>query len=353
MSRSRRRAAPWLLGVLLVVAAAGVLWFAGRRAPKPPGVAVESSPITAATSPVRHSLGDWLGRRGLDWTVLPGDTWALLPGADAQTAWAAALTEYIEWFGPATAPAGGFLPRAAEPAVRLLPPDRAWLVYVVDDIGFRPKAVERMLGWRREMIFSVIPDRPYSRRSAAMVIEAGGNVFIHQPMEPEGWPAVDPGKGALLLADTPAIWREILDRSLAAVPGAVGLNNHMGSRFSVDMDAAATVATWAAAHGLFLLDSLTAPGSKLYAACRKRQRACAVRDVFLDDDREEAAIDARISEWLRIARRRGIAVAVGHPHDATMDRLEATMPAMDAAGLRWVGLERWAGYTARRHEGGD
>lgn len=353
MSRSRRRAAPWLIGVLLVVAAVGALWFAARRTSEPPAVPVEPPPVTAETSPVRHSLGDWLGRRGLDWTVLADDTWALLPGADAQAAWAASLTEYVEWFGPATASEGGFLPRAAEPAVRLLPPDPAWLVYVVDDIGFRPKAVERMLGWRREMIFSVIPERPYSRRSAAMVTEAGGDVFIHQPMEPQGWPAVDPGKGALLLADSPAVWRDLLDRSLAAVPGAVGLNNHMGSRFSADVAAAATVATWAAGRGLFVLDSLTAPRSKLFAACRERQRACAVRDVFLDDDRDAAAIDARISEWLRIARRRGIAVAIGHPHDATMARLEAAMPAMDAAGLRWVGFARWAGYTARRHEGGD
>jgi polysaccharide deacetylase 2 family uncharacterized protein YibQ len=354
-ARTSRRAVA--VALLLLAAALGVVWWSAVReqpapdaeiAADPEGLAADPSPA----APVRHSLADWLGRRGLDWIVVADERWLLLPGPTAVSRWAAAVTEFAEWFGPAT-DVGGFRPVAAEPDVVLVPPDSAWLVYVVDDVGFRPSAVRRMLDWQRPMIFSVIPNRPYSRRSAAMVTEAGGDLFLHQPMEPEGWPAVDPGAGALLLRDDPAVWREQLSAATAAVPGVLGLNNHMGSRFTADHRAAAVVAQWAADEGLFVLDSLTAPRSRLYQACRDRQRACARRDVFLDDERTDAAIDARIAEWLRTARRRGLAVAIGHPHDRTMSRLEAAMASMDQAGLRWVGFDRWARYTQRRHEGGD
>ncbi len=361
MSRVGSRArASWRVGasaLLLFVAALGVLWWTTRHKqpdldPEPAGDRSASEVGDVSTEVIRHSLADWLGRRGLDWIVVADEQWLLLPGPTAVTRWAAAVTEYVEWFGPAT-DVGGFRPLAAEPDVLLVAPDPAWLVYVVDDVGFRPSAVRRMLDWQRPLIFSILPNRPYSRRSAAMVTEAGGDVFLHQPMEPEGWPAVDAGAGVLLLRDGPTVWREQLRASTTAVPGLVGLNNHMGSRFTADHGAADVVAAFAADEGLFVLDSLTAPRSRLYQACRKRQRACARRDVFLDDERTDEAIDARIAEWLRLARRRGLAVAIGHPHDRTMARLEAAIPTHDAAGVRWVGFDRWARYTQRRHEGGD
>lgn len=345
--------------LLLVTMALGVLWWSGRSQ-RPVDDVGEGTPPAGGelpapqepAEPIRHSLGDWLDRRGLGWIVVDDEVWLLLPGRAAVDGWAEAVSEYTEWFGAATDPTG-YRPLAAEGPLTLVPPDPAWLVYVVDDIGFRPSAVQRMLDWGRPLIFSVIPDRPFSRRSAATVAAAGRDLFLHQPMEPEGWPAVDPGAGALLLRDGPEVWRRTLQAAKEAVPGVVGINNHMGSRFTTHAAAVAAVADWAEAEGLFVLDSLTAPRSRLFQACRERRRACARRDVFLDDERTDEAVDARIAEWLKIARRRGIAVAIGHPHDRTMARLELAMPAMDAEGLRWVGFARWSRYTERRHEGGD
>ena len=62
----------------------------------------------------------------------------------------------------------------------------------------------------------------------------------------------------------------------------------------------------------------------------------APRDVFLDNSPAPAAILRQLTEAERLARRRGHALAIGHPYPTTLAVLESWLPAAEARGLKIV-----------------
>jgi polysaccharide deacetylase 2 family uncharacterized protein YibQ len=77
--------------------------------------------------------------------------------------------------------------------------------------------------------------------------------------------------------------------------------------------------------------------------------AYAVRDVFLDHDQSAQSVRAQLRETERIARANGHAIAIGHPHDVTVDVLRNWIPEARAAGFQLVPLT--AIVRSRRGEG--
>jgi polysaccharide deacetylase 2 family uncharacterized protein YibQ len=90
------------------------------------------------------------------------------------------------------------------------------------------------------------------------------------------------------------------------------------------------------ARGLFFFDSRTSGGSRGEAAARAAGVASIGRDIFLDDDQSETAVTAQLTALVATAKRQGVAVAIGHPHAATLRLLKAWL-AQDH-GVRLVTL---------------
>ena len=127
---------------------------------------------------------------------------------------------------------------------------------------------------------------------------------------------------------------------LDGVPGALGANNHMGSKMTADamsMDAVMRVLNL---RGLYFLDSRTGTGSVALAAAARAGVPAMGRDVFLDDGADKATVAARLAELAAIARARGCAVGIGHPHPATAAAIMrfALDPSRDVDLVRLPGL---------------
>jgi polysaccharide deacetylase 2 family uncharacterized protein YibQ len=58
--------------------------------------------------------------------------------------------------------------------------------------------------------------------------------------------------------------------------------------------------------------------------------------VFLDDTVTEEAVTRQLERAVEIARSGRIAVAIGHPHRATVAVLERELPRLKAEGLQIV-----------------
>ncbi|UCH08731.1 MAG: divergent polysaccharide deacetylase family protein [Deltaproteobacteria bacterium] len=56
--------------------------------------------------------------------------------------------------------------------------------------------------------------------------------MLHLPMEPIGYPSVNPGDGVLLVSMDKETILEVLNDDLKQTPFVVGANNLMGSRFT-------------------------------------------------------------------------------------------------------------------------
>ncbi|MCR9128062.1 MAG: divergent polysaccharide deacetylase family protein [Alphaproteobacteria bacterium] len=209
------------------------------------------------------------------------------------------------------------------------------LAVIMDDIADL-SAARRALALPMPVTLSVLPYADDAPDIAALVTAAGGELFIHLPMEPVGLD--DPGPYALTKALDAGALAARLNFALARTPGAVGFNNHMGSRMTADraaMDAvfAAMDERWA---GLVFVDSLTHPGSQAASAAEAAGLAALKRDVFLDHDRDPVAIDAQIEAALRQALETGQAIAIAHPRPETFEALEGLAARAEAAGVRIV-----------------
>lgn len=232
-------------------------------------------------------------------------------------------------------------PRRSPPSSRPAAPEAsvasdARVAILIDDLGNDRSAVERIASWRYPVAGAVLPDLPGSAAASRALTASGKEVLLHLPMEPRGFPGVRPGPGVVLLSQSDDEIERTLAQDLDTVPGAAGINNHMGSAATADPRVMRVVASVAARRRLFFVDSRTTTSTVARDAAEAAGVPSASRRVFLDDDPSPEAIRRSIEELVRRAREEGNALAIGHPHPTTLAVLERELPALANQGVRLV-----------------
>lgn len=217
-----------------------------------------------------------------------------------------------------------------------VPSTRPKIAIVLDDLGLNIARTQRTIDLPKEINLSFLP---YGARSAKLAREAraaGHEILVHVPMEPHG--QQDPGDDALKTGMSGQEVTNALARNLAQLDGYVGINNHMGSRFTEDVRALLPVMKSLNERGLIFLDSRTSQAS----AAAKVGQAAGVptlgRDIFLDHAQGPDNLLNQLDLLETIARRSGSAIAIGHPHDMTLEVLEVWVRGLDAKGIDLVPL---------------
>lgn len=210
------------------------------------------------------------------------------------------------------------------------------IAILIDDLGNDQAAVERIAGWRHDVTGAVLPGLSGSARTARILASSGKQVLLHLPMEPKGYPAVRPGPGVVLTSQSNEEIGRTLESDLDSVPGAAGVNNHMGSAATADPRVMRAVAQVLSRRGLFFVDSRTTDSTVAQSAAEQARVPSAARRVFLDDEATEPAIERQLGELLERARAEGSAIAIGHPYPATLSVLERELPRLASGGIRLV-----------------
>lgn len=216
------------------------------------------------------------------------------------------------------------------------PPGPPRVAIVIDDLGNELAPAQRIAGWKPQVAGAVLPDLRWSAASAEALSRGGKEVLLHLPMEPEGYPRVRPGPGLVLRSQSDAEIERLLEEDLATVPGAIGVNNHMGSAATADARVMRAVARVLSRRGLFFLDSRTTDATVAEKTAEEASVRSASRRVFLDDVATEAAIRAQLDELVRRAKQEGDAVAIGHPYPVTLFVLEKDLPGLAEKGVKVV-----------------
>jgi len=226
--------------------------------------------------------------------------------------------------------------RAPAPTARNAPAGEPRLAIVIDDLGNELAPARRLAGWPEPVAGAVLPGLAYSAASARALSEGGKQVLLHLPMEPQGFPRVRPGPGVILRAQSDGEITQTLEADLATVPGAAGVNNHMGSAATADPRVMRAVARVLSHRGLFFVDSRTTDATVAERTAEEESVPSARRRVFLDDVATEAAVKERLDEALERARTEGSAIAIGHPYPATLAVLERELPTAGEKGVKLV-----------------
>jgi polysaccharide deacetylase 2 family uncharacterized protein YibQ len=211
----------------------------------------------------------------------------------------------------------------------------ARLAIIIDDLGNDRAAAEAVFALGYPLTISVLPNHEHSVEIAKDAHRRGFQVMLHLPMQsvanetPEAQ-ELHPGMSAPELA-------ALLDQFLQNVPDAAGVNNHQGSQATADAALMDELMPVLRDRHLFYVDSRTTTATVAYDTAQDFGVRSAFRNVpFLDDVPEVAAVRKQLELALRGAREKGDAVAIGHPHPATLQALREVLPRAQEQGVRLV-----------------
>lgn len=194
----------------------------------------------------------------------------------------------------------------------------AKIAIIVDDLGYRH--TDRLaLNLPGEVTFSILPFAQYTDFFVDQAALQGRDIMLHMPMESleqHNW-----GERALLSTMYPEEIVFTLNAALADVPGAVGLNNHMGSRLTQLTLPMSSVMQELSRRGLFFIDSKTTRYSRAHQIALQHGVRSRSRHIFLDHERDQQFYNEQFERMLNIARIYGSVIAIAHPHPQSMEWL--------------------------------
>ncbi|MFP4658370.1 MAG: divergent polysaccharide deacetylase family protein, partial [Desulfonatronovibrionaceae bacterium] len=211
------------------------------------------------------------------------------------------------------------------------------LAIVIDDMGRSRKAASRLAELDFPVTFSILPHSAFSKTVRRIATASKLPIMLHLPMQPDNWPDTDPGPGALFVDMSRDKIRQTARQDLDLVPEAIGVNNHMGSRFTAYQAGMEELFRELRDRELFFLDSLTTPQSVASRISGRFGINLLKRDIFLDNIQDKTAIIFQLRKAEKIASDTGLAIAIGHPYPETLDALETWNKNRDN-GVEVVGI---------------
>jgi polysaccharide deacetylase 2 family uncharacterized protein YibQ len=215
------------------------------------------------------------------------------------------------------------------------PPRGPEVVLILDDVGFDHQPLVPAMAIDPNINFAVLPNSRNARDVATALHARGFEVLCHLPMEPEGFPSVSPGGGAVLTSMSDGEIARATRANIGSVPFARGVNNHMGSRATADRRVMTDVLA-ALPEGMYFIDSKTTRDSVAGSLAHAMRVKTASRNVFLDDVQSEPEIRKQLASLTHLAEEHGVAVGIGHMYPSTIHVLSGEVPALRARGVRFV-----------------
>jgi len=210
------------------------------------------------------------------------------------------------------------------------------LAIVVDDMGSSMFEARSLVAIKVPLTFAIIPGLRVDSEVAAFAAAHGIQTMIHIPMQPKGWPRQRMEANGLLVAMDEGEIQERMSGFVQKFPKAVGVNNHMGSEFTEHEDKMTAVLQSLQKRNLFFIDSATSGGSVGGKVARRLGVRSARRNVFLDNEQNRSYIIGQLNQAVRLAKKSGSAIAICHPHPATIAALVVALPRLAGQGIRLV-----------------
>jgi len=184
------------------------------------------------------------------------------------------------------------------------------VVFIIDDAGNNLRELDPFLRVPGPLTIAVLPGLPHSAEAAKRIRAAGKEVFLHQPMEAIG--GQNPGPGAIYSGMSAGEIRAVLKRNVDEIGPITGMNNHQGSKITMDTAAVETILAFCAENNLLFLDSRTTADTVVPSAAQKLGIKIGERDTFIDNEQDKESMIRYIVSGLAKARKTGSTVMIGH-----------------------------------------
>lgn len=211
----------------------------------------------------------------------------------------------------------------------------ARLAIIIDDLGNDRSAAASILSLGYPVTISILPNHPHSTDIAEEAHHHGLGIMLHLPMQSVANETPEPQELRPGMSQHDVT--ELVDQLLASVPYAAGVNNHQGSQSTADAALMKELMPALREHNLFYIDSRTTAATVAFDTAHRDGVLCAFRNVpFLDDLAEPDAVRKQLQLALNGAHKKGEAIAIGHPHAATLAALRELRAQAESAGVQLV-----------------
>ncbi|WP_187648172.1 divergent polysaccharide deacetylase family protein [Nitrosophilus labii] len=206
------------------------------------------------------------------------------------------------------------------------------LAIIIDDVAFYYQVKEL-----KSLDFPINPSLfPPSNRHPNTPKYAKEFKFymVHLPLEAKNFSSAE--AQTLLTTST---YNEIEDRIKYIkkwFPEVKYLNNHTGSAFTADKEAMKRLITVLRKYGLKFIDSRTTALTKVEVVEKEFGEKYLARDVFLDNEQNIDYIKGQLKKAVKIAKKRGYAIAIGHPHPKTIEALRKSKDILKEVKLVYI-----------------
>ena len=209
---------------------------------------------------------------------------------------------------------------------------------IIDDLGYRMKEDLRALALPGPVAYAILPQAPLTEKMSLIAAAKGKDILLHQPMQAMGKNQYL-GPGALTLNMTREEFIQTLNINMKNVPNLIGVNNHMGSLLTRHPGAMQWLMETLKANGQFYVDSVTSDDSVAAELARENNIPYLTRDIFLDNKQSASYIRGQFMELIKVAKRKGSALAIGHPHETTIAVLSQMLQDINKYGVKLVSLK--------------
>ncbi|EPJ44877.1 MAG: hypothetical protein OFPII_31560 [Osedax symbiont Rs1] len=233
------------------------------------------------------------------------------------------------------------------PFVDTASPSSAKLVILIDDMGHSLSLNIAALNLPGALSFAFLPHTSHSKKLAKIAQASGKDVLLHAPME--NIYNLPLGRGAMTSSMSEADFKSTLEKNIAAIPSLIGVNNHMGSKLTaLNLQMRWTMEV-VKEKGLFFLDSKTTSKSVAWQQAKNAGIAGLKRDIFLDHDLNLTAINRQYQRAIALAKRRGYAVVIAHPHAITIKFLQQRLGQLKAQNVQLVSVSAMINQLKVQH----
>lgn len=196
-----------------------------------------------------------------------------------------------------------------------------YIAVVIDDFGFSRPMAEGYEELDLPLTWAIIPFQSQSRYSMERAEAAGIPYIIHMPMGALADKKWNENKGVIDSGMSDEVVVRLLREAMASLPGALGMNNHRGSRATSDGAVMEAVMTELASTSLFFLDSRTYSKSVAYETARAKGIPAAFSSVFLDNEPTDEFMEKQFERAMNLSSKKGWVVMIGHARPDTLNFL--------------------------------
>ncbi len=232
-------------------------------------------------------------------------------------------------------------PESQSQKAKLCPKSNPQLAIIIDDIS-NLEQYRRVQEIPYKVTPSFFPKTPISKNTPNIAATTPF-YMVHLPLEALNFYQKE--HSWLFSHDSKQTIQDRIKAIKKDFPNLTYLNNHTGSKFTQNLQAMENLLTTLNEKGITFVDSRTTPKTKTALHYQNhpitplnpcQNTPFLERDIFLDNELDITKITQNLIKTIEIAKAKGYAIAIGHPHKETILALKNASEYLQKSGVEAV-----------------